>query len=440
MSAHPYDLHPGVLTHSGFQQCLSQAFSPGTGKFHQHAVLQLGLEGLAGINELRGYAAGDQLLAAVARVLRRSVRRGAVARLGGGTFGILLNGYDVDGANLMARTLVRDIDALGFEWDHRLAKPRAFVGGVVATKPADIGQALSLAQTASRIARAKFTDKVHIADIQDATVMKWQDELLCVARLNHALENDSFVFYKQQLARLRSPADNEHYYELLVRALAPDGSIVLPCHFIPAAERFHVVDRLDRHLVGRALQILGYRKSREGMLHGIAAINISAANIADRSFVDYLSECIRRNQLSPADICLEITETAAISDMAGAGRFVSDMRALGAHVAIDDFGSGNASFEYLHRLPVDYLKVDGSLIERAASSAAHQALLEVICSICRSADIKTIAECVEDEPMLERVRSAGFDYAQGAVIHLPSPWLRDCALHDADLPAMSVSA
>ncbi|MGH8371356.1 MAG: EAL domain-containing protein, partial [Gammaproteobacteria bacterium] len=156
-------------------------------------------------------------------------------------------------------------------------------------------------------------------------------------------------------------------------------------------------------------------------------------SVGDAHFRDDVKALMDRYRIPPACLCFEITETGAIANKQSACRFITEMRATGASVAIDDFGNGKASFGYLRDLPVDYLKVDGALIRDVASNSTGHAVLEAISAIAKSLGIKTVAECVENEATLECVRAAGFDYAQGAVFSMPTPWLLDDALRDTDL-------
>jgi diguanylate cyclase (GGDEF)-like protein len=427
--------HPvtGLLTHNAFEQCLTQALAPGAGDQREHALLYLGLDGLNTVAELHGHVAGEEMLGAVATRLRKFSRNNVLGHFAGDKFGLLLLGSGIQDAETLAQSIVREIDALKVEWDHKIIKVSICVGGIVTGATKDVRKILALAQTANRIAKQKRSRKLHIVGLEDATVLQWQDELLCVARLNYALEHDRFVLYQQPIVSLHPEISGPPQVELLARMIASDGSYVLPGAFIPAAEHFGVIEKLDRHLLERIFQILCYRNNQGLILPDQYSINVSGCNVSDAHFRDDLKTLITRYRISPDRLCFEITETAAISNMRCARRFVTEMRALGACVAIDDFGSGNASFHYLRDLPVDYLKVDGALIRDIANQTADRVMAEAICQMARTLGIKTVAECVENEVALECVQATGFDYAQGAVFSMPVPWLNCDALRDADL-------
>ena len=223
---------------------------------------------------------------------------------------------------------------------------------------------------------------------------------------------------------LDGPADNSsEYLELLLRMRDEDGRLVTPMSFIPAAERYHMMGTIDRWVVAKALRCLSRLQVRpRGPGLPRFAINLSGMSLGDPAFADFVLEQFEESATPPGAVCFEITETAAISNLARAARFIGRFRDLGCRFALDDFGSGLSSFAYLKALPVDYLKIDGSYIRGLARDHVDLAVVEAIQRLAEALGAKTVAECVEDAQTLERVRSMGIDFGQGYAIHRPEPY------------------
>jgi EAL domain-containing protein (putative c-di-GMP-specific phosphodiesterase class I) len=227
------------------------------------------------------------------------------------------------------------------------------------------------------------------------------------------------------------------YLELLLRMRDEQGRVVPPMAFIPAAERYHLMGTIDRWVVSRALGCLARlggnaHASRRGL--PTFGINLSGMSLGDPAFEDFMLQLFEETATTPAHVCFEITETAAISNLARAARFIRRFRDLGCRFALDDFGSGLSSFAYLKSLPVDYLKIDGSFVRGLAEDRMDRAVIDAIHRLGKAAGAKTIAECVESAETLARVRSIGIDCAQGHVIHRPEPYAALAARMDYPAP------
>jgi EAL domain-containing protein (putative c-di-GMP-specific phosphodiesterase class I) len=157
---------------------------------------------------------------------------------------------------------------------------------------------------------------------------------------------------------------------------------------------------------------------------GAFTINMSGMSIGDESFLDFVKEQLAHFGLPPGAICFEITETVAIANLTSAARFIHQLKALGCQFALDDFGAGMSSFGYLHHLPVDFIKIDGSFVKSMLHDPVAQAIVETIHRISHLMGKQTIAESVEDESMLARLREMGVDHVQGYAISRPQPFCR----------------
>lgn len=238
-----------------------------------------------------------------------------------------------------------------------------------------------------------------------------------LARLRRALAEDLFAVHYQPIVSLADgrPA----HYEALVR-LADEGSssgpLVAPGRFLPAAERYGLVREIDRLVLARVAALLGSRTDGPRV-----AVNLSALSVTDPAMLSHVECCLRRAEADPSRLVIEITETAAISDMDRAHAFCTGVAALGCEVALDDFGAGHGSFHYLTRLPFDYLKIDGSFVRGLTVSRKHQLVVRALVELARGMGVRTIAEYVTDRPTLTLLRRYGVDYAQGFELGRPHP-------------------
>jgi EAL domain-containing protein (putative c-di-GMP-specific phosphodiesterase class I) len=151
-------------------------------------------------------------------------------------------------------------------------------------------------------------------------------------------------------------------------------------------------------------------------------VNLSGMSLGDPAFADYVLERFEQTGTPPSAVCFEITETAAISNLARAARFIGRFRELGCRFALDDFGAGLSSFAYLKSLPVDYLKIDGGFVRGSGCDRVDFAAVDAARRLADAVGAKTIAECVETTDTLERMRGLGIDFAQGHLIHKPEPY------------------
>jgi EAL domain-containing protein (putative c-di-GMP-specific phosphodiesterase class I) len=253
-----------------------------------------------------------------------------------------------------------------------------------------------------------------------------------LARLRRALREDAFVLHFQPIAGLADGAISHR--EALVRlADEPDGRIVAPGVFLPAAERYGLVREIDRLVVTRVAALLGAERAAAGRspatdagearLAGCVALNLSALSVTDRGMLAHIERALARNAVDPRRLVIEITETAAISDMRRARSFCEGVEALGCAIALDDFGVGFGSFYYAKRLPFSYLKIDGDFVRELPASRNDRLVVKAIVDVARGMGRRTIAEFVGDDATLEILRELGVDYAQGFHVGRPAPLL-----------------
>jgi EAL domain-containing protein (putative c-di-GMP-specific phosphodiesterase class I) len=236
-----------------------------------------------------------------------------------------------------------------------------------------------------------------------------------LGRLRRALREQRFVIHYQPIVSLRD-GRIAHHEALLRLADRPGGRLVAPGAFLPAAERYGLIREIDHMVVDRVVARLAGRGSE-----AVVAVNLSALSVSDEAMLGHLAERLRSHGVSPAQLVLEVTETASISDMAQAQRFCAGAKALGCAVALDDFGAGFGAFAYLKQLPFDYLKIDGGFISRLPRSPHDQLVVKALVDVARGMGRRTIAEFVTDADTLALLRGFGVDYAQGFALGRPRP-------------------
>jgi EAL domain-containing protein (putative c-di-GMP-specific phosphodiesterase class I) len=262
---------------------------------------------------------------------------------------------------------------------------------------------------------------MHEYQPDDSALAERYGEMQWIHRIHKAFAEHRFCLYHQTILPLRSRAGGEPpLCEIFIRMIDEDGHIATPGAFIPAAERYHLIASIDRWVIHAAFVSLACR----ALSHGddtCFAINLSGQSLGDDAFLEYVLEEIEATGVSPARICFEITETAAVGNLAQAVQFIDTLRELGCRFILDDFGSGLSSFAYLKNLHVDYLKIDGAFVRDMLGSSVQRALVESIHQIGQVMGIRTIAESVENRETLDLLLEIGVDYAQGWAIAMPEP-------------------
>lgn len=238
-----------------------------------------------------------------------------------------------------------------------------------------------------------------------------------LARLRCALKEQLFVLHYQPIMSLRDGSVS--HYEALVRlADEPGGGLVAPGRFLPAAERYGLIREIDRMVLGQVATLLAGEHGKQGVR---IAINCSSLSITDGGMLAQIEAALALARVDPAQLVIEVTETAAISDMGRARSFCAGVQALGCTVALDDFGAGFGSFQYLKHLPFQYLKIDGDFIRSLPASPKDQLVVKALVELARGMGKQTIAEYVGDEATVKLLRDYGVDYAQGFAVGRPRP-------------------
>ena len=376
------------------------------------------LDNLLPINAHYGHAFGDSYLTAFAEVLREVTRsEDVIARYGNDEFAILMPGLAVDEAYTVAEGIVARARALPLSApDGRGLGTSCSIG--IAGCPEHGSSAQELLTVADHmLSRAKEEGKHAVrapdsAELADLSGMAGE----VGATVLQALEERRIVPYFQPIAPVQGQGGTVH--ELLMRIEQEDGTILPAGQFIAVAERMGVVARMDQILLDRALEHM----SRWGC-QGTLFVNISARSLVAEDLISGMREACRRHGIEPGRVVLELTEREGVRNLSRLQRFVEELRREGFGFAVDDFGSGFSSFQFVRSLPVDYIKIEGEFVRNMAEDASDRAFVVTIATLAQELGLRTVAEFVESGTVLEAAREIGIDYAQGFHVGRPGPEL-----------------
>ncbi|MEG4453304.1 EAL domain-containing protein [Microcoleus sp. N9_A1] len=417
-----HDALTGLINRRRFEQQLVEAIASVQDSNHQHALCYLDLDQFKVVNDTVGHIAGDELLRQITALIQQGVRASdTLARLGGDEFGILLTQCPLSQAAQIAENLKDLVHQFRFIWNGKTFIIGVSIGVVAIDQNSqDLRDLLGAADAACYAAKARGRNCVHIYSLDDSELIKQRGERQLVSKISRALETNRFCLYYQKIVSITSKPLVEHY-EILIRMLDENGKIVSPNEFIPAAERYGLITEIDCWVIENFFSNYHKLPEKDVLSQGLYTINLSGASISNNQFLRFLIEQFSRYKVPPQTIGFEITETAAIANFEQARYFMSELKKIGCCFALDDFGSGLSSFAYLINLPVDYLKIDGAFVKNISHNLISQAIVEGFNGIAHAMNLETIAEFVEDETILEKLREIGVDYAQGYGIARPVP-------------------
>ncbi len=384
----------------------------------EHALCYLDLDQFKVVNDTCGHIAGDELLRQISVVLKDTVRkRDTLARLGGDEFGVLMEHCSLGHAHRVSTSLLKAIQDYQFLWEEHTFKIGVSMGLVSITgATTNITELLMKADAACYMAKEKGRNRIQIYHSDDSDTVQRHGEMQWVARLHRAIDEGRFCLYAQTIIPLEGR--HERHYELLVRMLDEQGKLIPPGAFLPAAERFDLISKIDRWVVNKSLSLLMSNPVFCKQVEFIS-INISGQSLTEINFQDFIILQLNETRIDGSKICFEITETAAISNLTMAINFISSLKVLGCRFALDDFGSGLSSFGYLKNLPVDYLKIDGMFVKDIVSDKIDHAMVKSINEIGQVMGMQTIAEFVENDEIKGMLREIGVNYAQGYGVGKP---------------------
>ena len=387
-----------------------------------HAVLIVDVDKLHIVNDNFGHMAGDKIVRKVNRILTDCAKRGdIVAKLGGDIFGMFLRGADEQEAVQRAEFVLRTLCGESVEHESRTISVTASIGvALIPDVVSDAESAVSTAEVATRSAKGRGGNRCVVFRDLDASVMQRRSDLDQVGRLQSALLDDRFVLFAQPIKPLQI-AETAPRYEILVRMLEEDGTVLPPNKFLSAAERYQMMSAIDRWVIRRTLDQLSAADNPLEVGLGSFSINVSAQSLMDKDFLEFVESQIAESGVPPDAICFEITETSIVRCLEMAQYFITRVRHLGCRVALDDFGTGYCSFAYLKDLSVNYVKVDGVFIRDILENPLSEAIVASLVRIAEVMSAAVVAEHVETDLIVQRLRQHRVSFGQGYGIGKPRP-------------------
>ncbi|MDJ0928857.1 MAG: bifunctional diguanylate cyclase/phosphodiesterase [Gammaproteobacteria bacterium] len=382
-------------------------------------LMYLDVDQLHVINQNYGREIGDEVLRAFARILRTWFGTNLVTRISSDSFAALLEDLSPHEARQLGEDTCRRFHELEF-----FGAGKSFHAGVcVGIAPLTAGEkgasrSLAAAQVACRAAKDRGGNRVEAYEPADQSIMQRLDDIQLVGSVRAAIGEDRLVLLGQPILPLKRGNDLR-YFEVLVRMLDEQGRMLPPAEFLSAAERYQLMDELDRRVVRMSLRMLaenGLRRRDSGVR---LAINLSGQSLGNEGFLHFVKDEIEAMRVAPELLCFEITETVAVANMQRAQAFMHSLRKMGCRFSLDDFGTGLSSFSYLKLFPIDTLKIDGSFVKDIATNVVSQSVVAALSEVARVMELETVAEYVEKEDSLRLLRDLNVTWGQGYLLGEP---------------------
>jgi diguanylate cyclase (GGDEF)-like protein len=411
------DRRTGLFNRGGLQAVLPHL------KCVRASLLVLDIDRLQSVNQLHGMAAGDAAIMSLARLLAPPLLPGnaLVARTMGDQFAIVLPELDDTRATEVALSVQTAAAAIqpGLPDD---SSPLTLTIGVVeiddVSRPFD--RFAIDADTALKLAKDRGRSRVEVYHSGSSTLIRRNDEVLAAADLREALRSGELLLFAQQI-RLLADRSAPPSFELLVRMRDESGEIIAPAEFIAAAQRFQLLQDLDRYVVDAALKMVAPHRGILSRLSSTVSINVSGLSIASDAFIDHFIGRLRELRIPGGLVIIEVTEQETVTNLERAAAAMRRLRDVGCGIAIDDFGTGANSLAYLRALPVTRIKIDGSFVRDMITNSRSEAGVKGILQLAREFDLDTVAEYVESEAIARRLQSLGAKRGQGYLFGKPEP-------------------
>ena len=420
-----HDALTGLINRREFEARLSKALSYCDNRATDcnRILVFMDLDNFKIVNDTAGHAAGDELLRRVSQLMQAQVReRDTLARLGGDEFGLLLQNCSIEQAVGIVVNIIQTVKEMQFIW-----KDASFRIGVsmglteISGGPETLDDVMSEADAACYAAKKRGRNCYHIFSQKNEELMRRKGEMWWTNEIMRATEEDRLVLFYQEITPMSAEQENGgRHYEILIRMRDSDGGLVLPGSFLPSAERYKLMPMIDSWVISAVFAFFRDNPQAVDELQ-MCNVNLSGHSLSDKAFMALLLQSLQAANVPASKLCWEVTETAAITNFNEAQAFIDMVRELGCSFALDDFGSGLSSFNYLKHLQVDYLKIDGSFVKDMLTDPKDYLIVESIYRVGRGMQMRTIAEFVESEEIYQQLKKIGVDYAQGFHLHSPQP-------------------
>lgn len=412
-----HDALTGLVNRREFERLLEEALQDANASKQQHVLCYVDLDNFKIVNDSCGHSAGDELLRQLGDLFRERVRQSdVVARLGGDEFGILIYSCTMQQAIELAEKIRQSVMQFEFLWESKRFSIGASIGlANIVAQSSSANEVMRAADSACYASKERGRNQVTTAAEETGERRTDADRVIQVGEM---LDTGQFRLWRQPILALGQSNNDGDYFEILLRLLEPDGSLVSPAAIMPAIERYGLCAKLDRVVFDRSLDwIVGSRDQLDKL--SMCSINISGPSLLDHELVEHIDKEIRRSGVPANKICFELSETAAIANLSSARSVIDKLGKTGCKFALDDFGSGVSSFTFLRDLPINFIKIDGGFVTRMLEDPVCGEMVRSINSVSQVLNCQTVAESVENARTLDALDALGVDFAQGYHIGRP---------------------
>lgn len=385
-------------------------------------LLYLNLDNFRIINEISDHATGDLMLLRASEAITSHARDGdVVARLGGDTFGMLLQDCDLNDAQHIAALLIAALYDIRLPWEDKMLRVSASVGLVpVSDELSSTTAIVKAADSACAVAKREGGNRIHVYHLHDLAAQRRRTDIEMYACIIRGLDDGHFYLVQQDIEPSAASHMTGPHFELLLRLQDPVRGLISPGEFIPAAERLRLAPRVDKWVIENAFDTLSSQAWKSQAY--LCSINLSGVSINQSDFADFILEKLTQYDIQPNQICFEVTETAVIESLGAATDFIRRVREAGCLLALDDFGSGLSSYGYLRSLDVDFVKIDGSFVRNMHLDEVDFAIVKSIHDLASLMGKQTIAEFVENQIIRDKLTELGVNFVQGYGVGRPKPF------------------
>ncbi len=417
-----HDPLTGLINRQEFERQLDESMDSAHSEEAIHMLFYMDLDRFKAVNDSCGHLAGDNMLREVASLIREQVRDSDfVGRLGGDEFGALLVGCPIEKARQIATDICNAVADYRFVWKDKIFNIGISIGLVeISHVSGSVQDVISAADSACYVAKQEGRGKVHVYSARDEAIARERGDIQWLRQLQTALHEGKFVLAVQPIIAMSGGVESGPSVEVLIRLPDSSGRIANTAEFLRPARRYQLMPQIDRWVVNAALTAVsnGEIKVASGRS---CAINLSGQTLGDESFLGYVVDTLDSTGVAPASICFEVTESAILSNIQHAQRFIEVLHGIGCEFSLDDFGSGLGSFSSLKHLPIDYLKIDGTYTRNLRSDQVNQEMVAAMIKLARTMQFRVVAEQVEHQEDFDWLRDAGVDFVQGYFIEAPTP-------------------
>ena len=417
-----HDALTGLINRREFERRLDEAMDSAHADEAVHMLFYMDLDRFKAVNDTCGHLAGDNMLREVASLIKDQVRDSDfVGRLGGDEFGALLIGCPIDKAQQLANDICNAIADYRFVWKDKIFNIGVSIGLVeISHTSGTLQDVMSAADSACYVAKQQGRGRVHVYSARDEAVARERGDIQWLRQLQEALHEDGFELAMQPIIAMSGGAETGPAAEVLIRLTDSRGKQTESAAFLRPAERYQMMPQIDRWVINATLMAITSGELRLPAQRS-CAINLSSQTLGDEAFLNFVVDALDRSGVAPAAICFEVTETAILSNVQHAQRFIEVLHGIGCEFLLDDFGSGLGSFSSLKHLPVDYLKIDGAYTRNLQTDEVNQEMVSAMIKLARKMEFRVVAEQVEQQEDFDWLRDVGVDFVQGHFVDAPAP-------------------